>query len=98
MSNEESWNFFGRIETLEQTAKRFKATEAASEEAWKIALVAFHIAVGAMFLYVPQQARAFKDTIMSNLEHIDLSRQTLDALEQIMLDVCDSLDRTKTPK
>jgi len=93
MSKKKEWQFFNRIEELENITNGVEATEATARENRAILLLTFWLAFAAVFNLVPHIARASKDDIMSMLKGRGLSQQLLDALDEIMLKQCEIFDK-----
>jgi len=93
MSNGEPWEFFGRIEDLENITKGLEATKTRARDNSLVGILAFGFAFLAFNKSAPHRARASKDELMPLLKKTRLSQPMLDALEQMMLIVCDTLDQ-----
>lgn len=68
MSNGEPWEFFKRIEDLEETTKGLEATEATAHENRAILLLIFALAFAAFHESAPHMARVGKDLVMARLK------------------------------
>jgi len=95
MSKKKEWQFFSRIEELENITKGVEATEATARENRAILLLTFWLAFAAVFGHTADIARGSKDNIMSMLKGLGLSQQLLDALDKIMLKQCEIFEAVK---
>ncbi|GAI25273.1 unnamed protein product [marine sediment metagenome] len=95
MSNTEEWQFFERIEELEKIAKGLKSTETTALDGAIVGMIAFALAFFAFYESTPSSARAGKDELMLRLKKLPLSQQTVDGLEEMMLKMCDGLERKR---
>jgi len=91
MSNGEQWDFFKRIENLEETTKGLQGIEATAEENRALLVVTFWLAFTAIFDHYPYAARTGKDEIKLALKD-QVSQQLLDILEDIMLKQCETFE------
>ncbi|MCK4388320.1 MAG: hypothetical protein KAW00_06055 [Dehalococcoidia bacterium] len=91
MGNAE-WDFFARIENLEQDIKTAKPT---LKDANIVSMFAFGLAFGAVAVHVPDQARRIKDSYLGYLKASGLSPKMLDILEQAMLEACDMAEESR---
>ena len=83
------WEFFKRIENLEQDIETAKPT---LKDANTVALFAFGLAFGALTMRSPDHARKTKDSYLRDLKTLNLSPGILNKLEQVMLEVCDIVE------
>jgi len=92
MSNGEEFEFFKRIEDLEEITKGLEATEATARENRVLLVVTFLLTFVALLTHSPKSTREAKDIIMSMLKDLGLSRQLLDVLEENMLKRCERFE------
>ena len=80
------WEFFKRIESLEQDIETVKPT---LKDANTVAIFAFGLAFGTMAIHTPKHARKMKTECTQHLKTLGVSPKVFDLLEQLMLKACD---------
>jgi hypothetical protein len=86
------WDFFKRIENLEQDIETAKPT---LNDANTVATFAFGLAFGNMVIRTPKYAKKMKDECTQHLKTLGVSPKVLDLLEQFMLKACDIAEQSK---
>lgn len=85
------WEFFGRIENLEQEIEIMHPT---LKDAITLAILTYGIAFFAVALHSPEHVRRIKDSYMKELKTFGVSPGLLEMLERIMLGVCDIVEES----